>query len=146
FERQLDEGTPEALELAAALYRGDLLEGFGLRDPAFEDWLLVERQRLRNRAEEGLTNQLTQSLAGGARDCAAAAARRLLSLDPLREAACRTLIQIHAERAETAQALKVYETLRDRLYRELGVKPEPETVKLYESIRQRARGSSTAFH
>src|SRR5262245_20946908 len=46
-------------------------------------------------------------------------------------------MQTHAERAETAQALKVYETLRDRLHRELGVKPEPETTTLYESIRQR---------
>jgi len=137
FERLLDEGTPEALEQAAALYRGDLLDGFGLRDPAFEDWLLVERQRLRDRAEKGLTNQLAQSLSAGARDCAAAAARRLLSLDPLREEACRALMQIHAERAETAQALKVYETLRDRLHRELGVKPEPETVKLHEAIKQR---------
>jgi TolB-like protein len=151
FERLLSDGTPNALEQAAALYRGDLLDGIGMRDPAFEDWLLVERQRLRHRVEEALTNLLAQSLAAGARDRAAAAARRLLSLDPLREAACRALMQIHAERAEAAQALKVYETLCDRLHRELGVKPEPETVKLYESIRHRraapappATGSSPA--
>jgi DNA-binding SARP family transcriptional activator len=137
FERLLSDGAPEALEQAAALYRGDLLDGIGMRDPAFEDWLLVERQRLRHRVEEALTNLLAQSLAAGARDRAAATARRLLSLDPLREAACRALMQIHAERAEAAQALKVYETLCDRLHRELGVKPEPETVKLYESIRHR---------
>jgi TolB-like protein len=137
FERLLGDGTPEALEQAAALYRGDLLDGIGLRDPVFEDWLLVERQRLRQRVEEALNQLLAQSLAAGARDRAAAAARRLLSLDSLREAACRALMQVHAERAETAQALKLYETLRDRLHRELGVKPEPETVRLYESIRQR---------
>jgi len=142
FERLLSDGTPEALEQAAALYRGDLLDGIGLRDPAFEDWLLVERQRLRQRAEEALSGLLAQSLAAGARDRAAAAARRLLSLDPLREAACRGLMQIHADRAETAQALKVYETLRDRLHRELVVKPEAETVKLYESIRQRRAASA----
>src|SRR5262245_41037671 len=144
FERLLGDGTPEALEQAAALYRGDLLAGIGLRDPAFEDWLLVERQRLRQRAEEALSTLLTQSLATGARDRAAAAARRLLSLDPLREVACRTLMQIHADRAETAQALKVYETLRDRLHRELGVKPEPETDKLYELIRQRRAAAQPA--
>ncbi len=46
-------------------------------------------------------------------------------------------MQIHAERAEAAQALKLYETLRDRLHRELGVKPEPATTQLYEAIRQR---------
>jgi TolB-like protein/DNA-binding SARP family transcriptional activator len=144
FERLLGDGAPEALEQATALYRGDLLDGIGLRDPAFEDWLLVERQRLRQRAEEALSGLLAQSLAAGARDHAAAAARRLLSLDPLREAACRALMQLHAERAEAAQALKIYETLRDRLHRELGVKPEPETVKLYESIRQRRAAPAPA--
>src|SRR5215470_376920 len=137
FERLLGSGTLETLEQATALYRGDLLDGIGLRDPAFEDWLLVERQRLRHRAEEALTELITQSLATGARERAATAARRLLSLDPLREEACRALMQTHAERAETVQALKAYETLRDRLHRELGVKPEPETTRLYESIRQR---------
>src|SRR5215470_13311446 len=137
FERLVGAGAPDALEQAATLYRGDLLDGIGLRDPAFEDWLLVERQRLRQRAEEALTELITQSLATGARERAATAARRLLSLDPLRESACRALMQTHAERAETVQALKAYETLRDRLHRELGVKPEPETTRLYESIRQR---------
>src|SRR5215470_1009281 len=137
FELLLGSGTLETLEQATALYRGDLLDGIGLRDPAFEDWLLVERQRLRHRAEEALTTLITQSLATGARERAATAARRLLSLDPLRESACRALMQAHAERAESAQALKVYETLRDRLHRELGVKPEPETTRLSELIRQR---------
>ena len=144
FERLLDDGRPEALEQAAALYRGDLLDGFGLRDAAFEDWLLVERQRLRQRAEEALARLLSQSLSAGARDRAAAAARRLLSLDPLHEAACRALMQSHAERRETAQALKVYETLRDRLHRELGVKPEADTTRLYDSVRQRRAASAPA--
>ena len=137
FERLLGGGTLETLEQATALYRGDLLDGIVLREPAFEDWLLVERQRLRHRAEEALTELITQSLATGARERAASAARRLLSLDPLRESACRALMQTHVERAETTQALKVYEILRDRLHRELGVKPEPETTRLYELIRQR---------
>src|SRR5262249_44360215 len=145
FELLLGSGTLETLEQATALYRGDLLDGIGLRDPAFEDWLLVERQRLRHRAEEALTTLIAQSLATGARERAATAARRLLSFDPLREAACRALMQAHAERAETAQALKVYETLRDRLHRELGVKPEAETTRLYEAIRQRRPAPAAPF-
>src|SRR5262245_30711499 len=142
FERLLRDGTPEALEQATALYRGDLLDGIGIRDPAFEDWLLVERQRLRQLAEDALSKVMAQSMANGARERAAAAARRLLALDPLREAACRALMQIHAERPETARALKLYETLRDRLHRELGVKPEPETTRLYEAIRERRPAST----
>src|SRR5262245_28312446 len=137
FERLVSEGTADALERATALYRGDLLDGIGIRDPAFEDWLLVERQRLRNLVEDALARLLVQSMANGARERAAAAARRLLSLDPLRESASRALMQIHAECGETSQALKLYEALRDRLHRELGVKPERQTIELYESIRQR---------
>ena len=38
----------DQLEQAAALYRGDFLEGFALKDaPEFEDWALLTRERLR---------------------------------------------------------------------------------------------------
>src|SRR5205823_6551606 len=144
FEQLLGEGTPEALERATALYRGDLLEGIAAHDPSFEDWLIIERQRLRQSAEEALNRLMAQAKAAGAKDRAAMSARRLLSLDPLREVACRTLMQMEADRAQTAQALKLYETLRDRLHRELGVKPEPATVELYESIRRRRAGATPA--
>jgi TolB-like protein/DNA-binding SARP family transcriptional activator len=137
FERLIAEGTPTALEQATALYRGEFLDGIGVRDSAFEEWLLVERQRLRQSAEAALTRLMTQALTEGARDRAAAAARRLLALDPLRESAGRTLMRILAEQGEGAQALRLYEALRDRLHAELGVKPEPETIRLHEDIRSR---------
>ena len=136
FERLLAEGTPDAAEAALALYRGDLLDGIGIRDPAFEEWLRVERQRLRGRAEEAAAGLMARSLAEGARDRAAAAARRLMELDPLREDACRALMRIHADRGEAARALRLYDALRDRLHRELGVRPERETTRLCEAIRQ----------
>ena len=141
FERLVRDGTPAALERAMALYRGELLDGIGIRDPAFEEWLLVERQRLRHLLEEVLTRQIAQSMADGASERADAAARRLLSLDPLREDACRALMQIRAERGETAQALKLYEALRDRLNGELGVKPAAETTHLYEAVLDRRAAS-----
>ena len=49
FEELLRDGSAPALEQAVALYGGDLLDGVAVRDAAFEDWLLVERQRLRVR-------------------------------------------------------------------------------------------------
>ena len=136
FERLLAEGTPDAAEAAIALYRGDLLDGIGIRDPAFEQWLRVERQRLRGRVEEAAAGLMARSLAEGNPDRAAAAARRLMELDPLREDACRALMRIHAERGEAARALRLYDALRDRLQRELGVRPERETTRLCEAIRQ----------
>jgi adenylate cyclase len=142
FEQLLRDGTLEALERAATLYRGDLLEGFTIHNADFEDWLATERQRLRHSVEEALTKVMAKSMSARANDRAAVAARRLLLLDPLREVACRTLMQIEAARAQTAQALRLYEVLRERLRRELGVKPEPATTQLYESIRLRRAGSA----
>lgn len=36
-DRQAGDGSPDALERAAALYRGELCEAFDLREPAFDD-------------------------------------------------------------------------------------------------------------
>ncbi|MGH7392098.1 MAG: AfsR/SARP family transcriptional regulator, partial [Candidatus Rokuibacteriota bacterium] len=47
FEKLVTEGTPESLERAATLYRGDLLHGFSLDEASFEEWLVAERERLR---------------------------------------------------------------------------------------------------
>src|SRR4030095_10866384 len=62
FEALLREGTPEALEQAVSIYGGDLLDGIAIRNGAFEDWLLTERQRLRRLAEDALTRLLSPTL------------------------------------------------------------------------------------
>ncbi|HEX6120596.1 MAG TPA: BTAD domain-containing putative transcriptional regulator, partial [Dongiaceae bacterium] len=136
FERLTGEGTPDSIGRAMSLYRGDLLDGLDLRDPSFEEWVLMERQRLRDLARGALAALLARHMADGARDQAAGVARRLVSLDPLREDAHRALMRIYAEQGQTALALKQYQTCRDRLQLELGVKPEPETERLYQSIHQ----------
>src|SRR3546814_12715399 len=46
FHKLLEEGTPQGIDRAIDLYRGDLLEGIEATDPSFEEWLLMERQRL----------------------------------------------------------------------------------------------------
>jgi TolB-like protein len=144
FERLIRDGTLDSLVEAAAIYRGDLLEGIAVHDPAFEDWLLVERLRLRQLLDRALTRLMSQALDAGDVERAAEAARRLLLLDPLCEAAYRTLMQIHADQAQTAQALKLYDALRERLHRELGVQPEPATVALHGRIRQRRPTAAAA--
>src|SRR5688572_22651764 len=134
FEDMVRKGTPEALEQASMLCAGDLLDGISIRDASFEDWLQVERQRLRRLHEAALLGLLASALPVATRE---RAARRLIALDPLREAASRALMRIHVERGETAQAIKLFEALRERLHAELGVKPELETTRLYESLRER---------
>jgi hypothetical protein len=50
FERLVAETSTAALEEAARLYRGDLLDGVRMRDRAGEEHLLAEQARLRDLA------------------------------------------------------------------------------------------------
>ena len=85
---------PTRAEAAIALYRGDLLDGIGVRDPAFER-LAARRARSGCAAVPRRPRPASwrASLAEGSPDRAAAAARRLIELDPLREDACRALMR-----------------------------------------------------
>jgi TolB-like protein len=146
FEQLVGDGGPDALERATALYRGDLLDGLDVRDPAFEEWLLFERQRLRDLARAALANMLDRHAASGEHDQAAVAARRLLALDPLHESAHRALMRIYAQHGQAALALKQYQLCRDALHEELGVRPEAETERLYQSIREKRVAGRASSH
>ena len=143
FERLIDDGAPTALERAAELHRGDLLDGIGVHDPAFEDWLRDERQRLNERACEGLSKLLDHQAVGDS-EPAIATARRLLALDPLREPTHRALMRLYDSKGERTLALKQYQTCRDVLAAELGLSPEIETEELAEGIRAGAARTEEA--
>jgi TolB-like protein/Tfp pilus assembly protein PilF len=130
FERLAASGTLDDLRQAAKLYEGDFLDGFVIRDPAFEEWLSTEQNRLREAAITVLDR--LAALASGAE--AVTVARRLLALDVLREASHRTLMQIHAAQGQRDQATRQYHACRDILRRELGVEPSKPTVDLHREI------------
>jgi TolB-like protein/Flp pilus assembly protein TadD len=141
LERLVREGSMESLIQAAALYRGAFLDDLVVPDRAFEEWQLVERQRLRDLCEDALARVMTQALSSNALSIAAEAAKQMLQLDPLNEQGYRTLMLVHVDEA---QALRLYETLRERLHRELGIQPEPATGELYDEIRRRRASAAPA--
>ncbi len=143
FKRLIDDGTPTALERATELYRSDLLDGIGVHEAAFEDWLRDERQRLNERACEALSRLLDHQAAEDS-ERAIATARRLLALDPLRETTHRVLMKLYADKGERTLALKQYQACRDVLAAELGVSPAPETEQLAEEIRTGAARTGEA--
>src|SRR3546814_13110033 len=53
FHKLLEEGTPQGIDRAIDLYRGDLLEGIEATDPSFEEWLLMEIGRASCRERVG---------------------------------------------------------------------------------------------
>ena len=137
FEGRVAQGTPPALEDAADLYRGDLLLGFGLSEPLFDDWLVAERERLREMAIEVLARLLGHQSRTGGTERAIRTAVRLLALDPLQEAVHRTLMQLYVRQGRRAAALKQYQLCVDGLQRELGTEPEMETKALYHELLRR---------
>jgi TolB-like protein/DNA-binding SARP family transcriptional activator/cytochrome c-type biogenesis protein CcmH/NrfG len=134
FDRLVAGSTSGDLEAATAIYQGDLLDGFVVRDPVFEEWLDCERARLHELMTRALTKLLDQKAANGAGDEAIALGQRLLSFDPLHEPAHRTLMRLYAARGQRDAALQQFEKCRELLDRELGVEPEAETEALYQAI------------
>jgi DNA-binding SARP family transcriptional activator len=126
------------LQSAVDLYRGDLLEGFYVRQaPAFEEWVLAQRARLRELALQALHSLTVYHAGRGAAGHAEGIdyATRLLVLDPWREEAHRQLMLLLARSGQRGAALAQYEACRQALAEGLGVEPGVETVALYERIR-----------
>src|SRR5262245_8906184 len=134
FERCLAATTDESLARATSLYRGDLLEGVDVAEPAFDEWLAPTRERLRRATVKTMTNLLDRQLASGARESAMATAARLLAVDPLQEAGHRALIQLYAAEGRRGEAIRQYQMCVDLLRRELQTEPEPTTVQLYQQL------------
>ncbi len=137
FEALVTERTATGLAAAADLYEGDFLEGFGLREPAFEEWAVVERERLRERALDVMRRLLEHQDAAHTIEPAIRTALRLLALDATHEAAHRALMRLYVQQGRRAAALRQYQTCVSVLQRELGTEPEAATRQLYQDIVQR---------
>lgn len=134
FEGLAAQATAQSLAQAAALYKGDLLQGFNIRSESFSDWLGGERERLRERALQTLHKLLAFQFQGLDIEAGIATANRLLLLDPLDEKARRKLMRLYVAHGRQDLALRQYEMLRERLHREMSVSPEPETNALLQEI------------
>jgi DNA-binding SARP family transcriptional activator len=143
FARMARAGDVESLAQAVALYRGDFLEGLAFRGTLFENWLMAERERLRELALEALAKVLAHQRAAGAAGEAVQTALRLIALDPLQETVHRTLMHLYTELGRRGSALQQYQLCVGILATELGVEPEEETRNLYQEILRRSPATSS---
>jgi len=122
------DAAAQALEQAIDLYRGDLLPS------CYDDWIDVERERLRQAYEEALM-RLVQLLEDQREYHAAIRiAQRLVRHDPLQEVAYRRLMRLRALIGDRAGALRTYHQCATVLERELDVEPSPATRDIYERL------------
>jgi len=118
------------------LYRGDFLEGVYIRDAGgFMNWLLYERERLRDMCQAALIRQLERC--EDSEDCQGVIqiAHQLIGLDNLREEWHRALMRAYVRQGKRKAALVQFERCRRLLKDELGVDPTGETQLLYKAIR-----------
>jgi DNA-binding SARP family transcriptional activator len=124
------------LQQAVALYQGSFLEGFSISDaPSFEEWALLKKEQLERQALKMLGRLATTYERRGEYEQAQRYARRRVELEPWNEQAQRQLMQLLAFSGQRNAALAQYETCRNLLADELDVEPDPETARLFESIR-----------
>jgi hypothetical protein len=113
-------GRATAADLAVEPEGMDSLE---LLPGWYDDWVLIERERMRQRvlhALEALSRQFR--LVGR---CAEAVEVALMAVnaEPLRESAQRELLESHLAEGNWVEGLRTYQTYCERLWRELGVRP-----------------------
>jgi len=143
FERLAgrEQKESEALEQAVELYRGGFLEGFYVSDaPAFEEWMLMEKERLQTLMLLTLQRLVAWYTIKGEYEAGILHARRLLALDPWREETHRELMRLLAATGQRSAALAQYYQCRHMLHTAFGSPPDQQTELLYHRIIQECRG------
>ena len=130
------EQAVQRLREALELYRGNFLEGLYVRGaPDFEEWALLQQERLRALALHALHYLVDHYTTRGEYPLALHYVDRLLTLAPWQEEAHRQKMWLLAHEGQLAAALAQYEVCRRALAKELEVEPSTETTALYERIR-----------
>jgi DNA-binding SARP family transcriptional activator len=136
-------GNPASAELEAQLEavvgacRGGLLEGLDFSDaPDFDDWLLTRREIARAWLDAVLERLSELQAQSGRVAAALETAQRRVRLEPLSEAAYRSVIALQLQSGNRSAALETYQTCKKVLETELGLEPSVETQVLLERLHQ----------
>lgn len=130
------DGPVDRLERALELYQGDFLEGLSVPDSAaFDEWLLMNRERLERGALSALDQLAAHYQAAGCPALALPYAWRQVEMAPWGEEAHRRLMRLLALDGRRSEALAQYQACQRALAQELEVSPSAETTQLYRQIR-----------
>jgi DNA-binding SARP family transcriptional activator len=129
-------------DLACGAWRArcvELLPGW------YDDWVLIERERLRHRYLHGLEAMSCRLTNGGRCAEAVEAAMAVIAVDPLRESAQRLLVEAHLAEGNVGEALRCFQRYRALAQHELQVYPSPELTALLHPLSREGRGRSAAM-
>ncbi|GGL14569.1 AfsR/SARP family transcriptional regulator [Nocardia jinanensis] len=132
-DRTSDDFTHTAWDVACV----DLLPGWP------DDWLVLERERIRQRLLHGLECMARELIRLGRSAEAVEVALVAVNADVLRESAQRILIQAHLAEGNRSEAQRCYLEHRELIARELGVTPSDRLTALVAPADIGARRSPT---
>ncbi|HEX9577782.1 MAG TPA: AAA family ATPase, partial [Myxococcales bacterium] len=119
------------LRQAAALFRGELLEGLELSEAfRFQAWCTARREDAR-RLHAGVLRELAGKLEG---EEALQVSRKLVELEPADEAAHRRVMSLLGKLGRPREAIAQYDACREILRSVLGTAPSQETEQVRRSL------------
>ena len=126
--QELDTSTAQHLQDVVQLYQGPLLEGW------YQDWCLLERERLQNMYLSMLDKLMSYCEAHHDYETSILYGMRIMCYDRGRERTHQRLMRLNYLLGNRAEALRQYERCAVALEEELGVKPSKSTTTLYKQI------------
>ena len=115
---------------AVDLYKGDLLPGF------YEDWVVTERDRLRDGYLSTLKDVVITCAKTRQYERAIEYSHRMVRADPIREGTYLNLMRLYLAVGRPEDAVYQYEALETHLRKELQTVPSAQLREVAEKIRQ----------
>jgi DNA-binding SARP family transcriptional activator len=130
---RLIDGTAVAADLRSVFWPADAMD---LLPGWYDDWIIFERERIRQRLLHALEALSRCLIAIGRHADAVDAAISAVGVDPLRESASRILIEAHLAEDNLVEGRRAYDRYCDTLRRELGVAPSQQLTALVHAACQ----------
>jgi predicted ATPase/DNA-binding SARP family transcriptional activator len=138
-EKQTERLTTEELQRVVSLYEGDLLPGF------YEDWVLLERERLQASFEQKMQVFLQRLMDEERWNQSLEWAEKWISMGQTPEPAFRALMVAQSQLGDIAGAASTYKRCELALSEQLGVEPSEETKRIYELISRGEKPDTPKF-
>lgn len=119
----------ESVRIPDVALRGELLPGW------YDDWILLERERLRQLRLHALEVLADKLAIVGRYGEAMEAAIGAVQGEPFRESAHRAVIRVHLAEGNMVEAVREYTGFRQMIDAELGVKPTVHMEELMRGVR-----------
>jgi WD40 repeat protein/class 3 adenylate cyclase len=127
---QIERTKPDLQSLTSnlSLYQGELLPGF------YEDWVLLERERVQSIFDSKMEQLVTQLIAAERWTAVQEQAERWLALGKTLEPAYRALMLAYGVRGDMARVSSIYQRCMEELAEQFGLEPSSETRALYDGL------------